>query len=94
MKGISIKLPDELALKLGTLAKELKISEEEIIARSLEEYLAKLEKMDELEPIGFGMWKDREGMKDPAAWVRSLRETELGEVDRVALSVPMAYNFR
>lgn len=76
MKGISMKLPDELALKLETLAKKLLIPEEEIIAHSLEEYLAKLEKMDEFEPIGFGMWKDREDMKDPAAWVRKLRETE------------------
>lgn len=76
MKGVSIKLPDELMLKLKTLARKLSLPEEEIIARSLEEYLAKLEKLDEFKPIGFGMWRDREDMEDPAAWVRKLRETE------------------
>jgi len=76
MKTVSAKLPDRLAARLKAMAAALKVSVDELIARSLEEYLAKLERMDDFDPIGFGMWKDREEMKDSAAWVRKLRETE------------------
>lgn len=76
MRTISAKLPDRLAAQLKALAAALKVSEDELIARSLEEYLSKLAQRDEFEPIGFGMWKDREEMKDSTQWVRKLRETE------------------
>lgn len=75
MKTIAAKLSDQLIGQLRTRATALKISEDELIARSLEEYLSKLEQWEKLEPIGFGMWKTREDMKDPVAWVRKLRET-------------------
>lgn len=29
------------------------------------------------EPIAFGIWKDRQDMRDPARWVRQLREGRL-----------------
>ena len=76
MKTVFAKLPDALTARLKALAATLKVPVDELIARSLEEYLAKLEKIDDFEPIGFGMWKDREEMEDSAAWVRRLRETE------------------
>jgi hypothetical protein len=76
MKTISAKLPDKLANQLKALAATLNISEDELIARSLEEYLSKLEQPNDFEPIGFGMWKEREDMRDSTAWVRKLRETE------------------
>jgi prevent-host-death family protein len=28
----------------------------------------------------FGMWKDREDLKDPAAWVRKLRESRVRDL--------------
>jgi predicted transcriptional regulator len=77
MKTVLAKLPDELASQLKTLAARLKISEDELIARSLEAYLSTLDESREFQPHGFGMWKDRKGMKDSAAWVRRLREGDL-----------------
>jgi hypothetical protein len=76
MKAIPVKLPDRLIIQLKTLASTLRVSEDELIARSLEEYLPKLEQGNEFKPIGFGMWADREEMEDSGAWVRKLRETE------------------
>ena len=76
MKTISAKLPNKLVGQMKTLAAALKISEDELIIRCLEEYLPKLENSNEFQPIGFGMWEDRVEMKNSTAWVRKLRETE------------------
>ena len=49
---------------------------EEIVRRSVVEYLAKVKAEPEFEPIGFGMWADRPEMQDASAWVRELRRQE------------------
>ena len=67
MKTVSAKLPDASAARLKALTATLKVPVDELIARSLEEYPAKLEKIGDFGPIGFGMWKDREEMQDSAA---------------------------
>jgi len=70
----------------------MEVSKDNIIEDSLREYLSKLEqnKLEELmslrvkrsnqkenfNPVGFGMWKDREDMDDSAQWVRNFRERE------------------
>ncbi|MFQ6042120.1 MAG: hypothetical protein ACE5PV_14785 [Candidatus Poribacteria bacterium] len=92
MREISAVLSDEISLKLEVLSKEMDISKETIIEYSLREYLSKLERNrsekvmslrakqsnqeGHFNPVGFGMWKDREDMKDSAKWVRTLREKE------------------
>lgn len=83
MREISAILSDEIALKLEVLSKEMNISKNTIIEDSLQEYLSKLGKNKSEEypkghfnPVGFGMWKDREDMEDSAQWVRNLREKE------------------
>lgn len=76
MKTISVDLPDKLATKLKNLAATLKVSEDELIARSLEEFVFKLKQKNDFQDIGFGMWKDREDMKDSTDWVKKFRERE------------------
>jgi predicted transcriptional regulator len=76
MKRIIAELPDDLALTLKSLAQKVGRAEEEIIAQSLKAYFKTLNSSGKLKTIGFGMWKDREDMKDSAQWVRRLRETE------------------
>ncbi|MBC8228388.1 hypothetical protein H8E77_02425, partial [bacterium] len=79
MRKISAVLSDEISLKLEVLSKEMELSKETIIEYSLREYLSKLEqnrseKVMSLQakqsnqeryfnPVGFGMWKDREDME-------------------------------
>lgn len=83
MKEILAVLSDEIISRLEVLSKEMGVPEDNIIEDSLREYLSKLEKdkperypKRHFNPVGFGMWKDREDMKDSAQWVRSLREKE------------------
>ena len=83
MREISAVLSDEIAKKLEVLSKEMDISKDTIIEDSLREYLSKLEqnvsekvRKGHFNPVGFGMWKDREEMEDSAQWVRNLREKE------------------
>ena len=80
MREISAVLSDEIASKLEILSKEMKVSKNTIIERSLREYfsnteknMSKKEQKKHFNPVGFGMWKDREDMKEPAQWVRNLR---------------------
>ncbi len=59
MEGISELLPEEDVQKLKSVSKRLSIPENEIIRRSVEAYIQKLAGMEEeLELVGFGMWKD------------------------------------
>jgi hypothetical protein len=63
--------------KLKTVSKRLSVPEKEIVRRSVEAYIQKLEGMEEeLELIGFGMWKDRSEMGNSSKWVAELREKE------------------
>ena len=77
MEGISDLLPEETVKKLKTVSKRLSVPEREIVRRSVEAYIQRLEVMEEeFEPVGFGMWKDRSEMDNSSKWVAELREKE------------------
>ena len=77
MEGMSELLPEEAVQKLKSVSKRLTIPEKEIIRRSVEAYIQKLEGVEEeLEPVGFGMWKDRSEMSKSSEWVEELRKKE------------------
>jgi len=76
-EGISDLLPEETVKKLKTVSKRLSVPEREIVRRSVERYIQRLEVMEEeFEPVGFGMWKDRSEMGNSSKWVADLREKE------------------
>ena len=77
MEGISELLPEAAVQKLKSVSKRLSIPEREIVRRSVEAYIQKLEGVEEeLELVGFGMWKDRSEMSNSSKWVAELREKE------------------
>ena len=77
MEGISDLLPEETVKKLKTVSKRLSVPEREIVRRSVETYIQRLEVMEEkFEPVGFGMWKDRSELGNSSKWVAELREKE------------------
>ncbi len=77
MQGISELLPEEDVQKLKTVSKRLSIPEKEIVRRSVEAYIQKLAGMEEeLEIVGFGMWKDISEMGNSSKWVEGLRRKE------------------
>ena len=77
MEGISDLLLEETVKKLKTVSKRLSVPEREIVRRSVESYIQRLEVMEEeFEPVGFGMWKDRSEMGNSSKWVAELREKE------------------
>lgn len=49
---------------------------EEILRRSVTAYLADIRSKEAFEPIGFGMWANREEMQDATKWVHELRGRE------------------
>jgi hypothetical protein len=77
MEGISELLPEEDVQKLKSVSKRLSIPENEIVRRSVEAYIQKLAGMEEeLELVGFGMWKDILEMSNSSKWVEELRKKE------------------
>ena len=75
MERISDLLPEETVKKLKTVSKRLSVPEREIVRRSVETYIQRLEVMEEeFEPVGFGMWKDRSEMGKSSKWVAELRK--------------------
>ncbi len=77
MEGISELLPEEDVQKLKIVSKRLSIPEKEIVRRSVEAYIQKLAGMEEeLEIVGFGMWKDISEMGNSSKWVEGLRRKE------------------
>ena len=77
MEGISELLPEEDVQKLKMVSKRLSIPEKEIVRRSVEAYIQKLVGMEEeLETVGFGMWKDISEMSSSSKWVEELRRKE------------------
>lgn len=57
--------------------RNLSIPEKEIVKRGVETYIQRLAGMEEeLELVGFGMWKDRSEMSNSSKWVAELREKE------------------
>lgn len=76
MKEIRTLLPDDLVLKLEELSARLGVSPQELVSQSVAEYLKRLEAGMTFDPVGFGMWRDREEMRDAVKWVRALRDRE------------------
>ena len=77
MEGLLELLPEEDVQKLKTVSKKLSISEKEIVRRSVEAYIQKVAVMDEeLETVGFGMWKNISEMSNSSKWVEELRRKE------------------
>jgi predicted DNA-binding protein len=77
MEEVMEYLPKETLKKLKSVSKRLCLPEEEIVRRSVETYIQKLEDAaEELEPLGFGMWKDRSEMGNSSQWVADLRARE------------------
>ena len=70
---------EELLREFNTLPSEVKSQIERIIERFKKDQTAEARPKKKIplreEPF-FGMWADREDMKDPVAWVRHIRETQ------------------
>ncbi|MEA2015173.1 MAG: hypothetical protein U9O59_00390 [Actinomycetota bacterium] len=77
MEGLLELLPEEDVQKLKSVSERMSIPEKEIVRRSVEAYIRKLEGMEEeFELVGFGMWKDRSEMGNSSKWVEELRKEE------------------
>jgi hypothetical protein len=77
MEGISDLLSEGTVKKLKSVSERLSIPEKEIVKKGVETYIQRLAGMEEeLELIGFGMWKDRSEMSNSSKWVAELREKE------------------
>jgi len=74
MQELRVVISDEEFVALERLARELGVSMEELVQRSLAASLAQAEPA--FEPIGFGMWADWPEMQDAAKWVAELRHRE------------------
>ena len=77
MKELKTIVSDEEFHELEQVAKVQGMPEEEIVRRSVVEYLAKAKAESAFEPIGFGMWAHRPEMQDASAWVYALRSSDL-----------------
>lgn len=75
---MTIGLPGEIIEELKRVSTHLNILPEELIKRSITEYLQKLKSKTEPEfdTIGFGMWAGRTEMENSVRWVHKLREQE------------------
>ena len=75
---MTIVLPAKIIEELKQVSTHLDILPEELIKRSITEYLQKLKSKTnpEFEAIGFGMWAGRTDMEDSVQWVHKLREQE------------------
>ena len=77
MEGILELLPEEDVQKLKTVSKRLSVPEKEIVRQSVEAYIQKVVGMEEeLETVGFGMWKNISEMSNSSKWVEELRRKE------------------
>jgi predicted transcriptional regulator len=76
VKEIKAFLPDDLALKLEELTTRSGLSREEVIHQAVAEYVEKLEAATAFDPVGYGMWRNREDLRDAAKWVEALRRRE------------------
>ena len=76
MKELKTVVSDDEFHDLEQAAKGLGMSIEEILRRSMTAYLDDIRSKEAFEPIGFGMWADREEMQDATKWVHELRSRE------------------
>ncbi|HGJ65104.1 TPA: hypothetical protein ENS27_06910 [bacterium] len=84
-KTIRITMPNDMAQKLEQVSMKLGISETVLIKNITARYLGlslgsnlveESEQKFDFDPIGFGMWADREDMEDSVTWVQKIREQE------------------
>jgi hypothetical protein len=66
---------DEEFDELEQIAEVQALPVEEIVRRSVAEYLVKSGAGPAFEPVGFGMWAHRHEMQDASAWVHELRRS-------------------
>lgn len=76
MKELKTVVSDDEFHDLQQVAKDLGVPLEEILRRSVTAYLADIRSKEAFEPIGFGMWANREEMQDATEWVHELRGRE------------------
>jgi hypothetical protein len=76
MKELKTTVSDEEFCELEQVAKVQELPAEEILRRSVAEYIAKVRTELAFEPVGFGMWAHRHEMQDASAWVYELRRQE------------------
>ena len=76
MKEITITLPDEMMEELDRISAHTGIPLDELIKRSIAEYIRRRGFEVEFDEVGFGMWADRAEMEDSTKWVRETRERE------------------
>lgn len=76
MKEVRAVLSDEEFSALEQAVKVLGVPAEEILKRSLAEYLEKVRAESAFDPVGFGMWGHRSEMQDATKWVEELRHRE------------------
>ncbi len=76
MKELKTVVSDEAFHDLEQVAEGLGVPIEEILRRSVTAYLAEIRSEAAFEPIGFGMWADRQEMRDATKWVHELRSRE------------------
>jgi hypothetical protein len=76
MKELTTTVSDEELHELEQVANAHGMPVEEILRRSIVEYLAKVRAELPFEPIGFGMWAHRPEMQDASVWVHELRRQE------------------
>ncbi len=76
MKELKVILSDKEIHNLEKTSKAVGLPAEEIVRRSLADYLEKLRIQSEFDPVGFGMWQGRIEMQDSTKWVKGLRSHE------------------
>lgn len=76
MRELKFVLSDKEIHNLEKTSKAVGLPAEEIVRRSLAEYLEKLRIESEFDPVGFGMWEGRTEMQDSTKWVQGLRSQQ------------------
>ena len=87
MKQIQIISTKELRYNLSEILEQVAIGGKEFIVKKFGKEKVKISPIKKEQKVlnkkksigklpGFGMWKDREDMKDPSEWVRNLRVRE------------------
>jgi hypothetical protein len=76
MKQITATLADDQVHRLEELAKQAGLTLEDLVVRSIEAHLERVETALTFDPVGAGMWENREQMHNSTQWVDKLREQD------------------
>jgi len=74
MKQLNTFFPDDIFEAIQRLSAKLQLSPGELIQCIIKDYLEK--DQADFKPVGFGMWANRNELKNSSEWVRELRESE------------------